>query len=208
MSFEVTISEGEFLIQTARKTINQYIKRGITIKPPSNTPIKLRQKAGIFVTLNTLSDGSSHLRGCIGYPEPIFPLIEATIESAINAAVKDPRFNPLREEEISHITIEVSILTPPELISNQETSNYVNIIRIGQDGLIIERGWNKGLLLPQVPIEWGWDVEEFLAQVCFKAGLPPDMWLVEGTKIYRFQAIIFQELDPNGTVVRKKLMER
>jgi uncharacterized protein (TIGR00296 family) len=208
MNFDVTVQEGEFLIQTARKAIDQYVRLGVKIKTPTNMPQKLLQKAGVFVTLNTLSDGSHHLRGCIGYPEPIFPLIDGTIESAISAAVKDPRFNPLQEEEISQIIIEVSILTPPELISNQETSNYEKFIRVGQDGLIIERGWNKGLLLPQVPIEWGWDIEEFLAQSCFKAGLPPDMWMVEGTKIYRFQAIVFQETEPNGIVVRRKLMEK
>ena len=207
MSFDVTILEGKFLIQTARTAIDQFIRQGVKITPPTNTPQKLLQKAGVFVTLNTFSEGVCHLRGCIGYAEPLFPLIEATIESAISAAVKDPRFNPLQEEEISDIIIEISILTPPELISNSDASNYEKIIRIGQDGLIIERAWKKGLLLPQVPIEWGWDVEEFLAQSCFKAGLSPDMWMVEGTRIFRFQAIVFQETEPSGTVVRRNLME-
>jgi len=207
MSFDISFLEGEFLVFTARRAIDQFVRRGVKIKPPTHSPQKLFQKAGVFTTLNILSEGSYHLRGCIGYPEPIFPLIEATIESAISAAVKDPRFNPLQEEEISDIIIEVSILTPPELITNSDISDYENTIRIGQDGLIIERGWKKGLLLPQVPVEWGWDVEEFLAQSCYKAGLSPDMWIVEGTRIYRFQAIVFQETEPSGMVVRRKLME-
>lgn len=207
MSFDFNVQEGKFLIQTARRAIEQFIRQGVKIKPPINTPQKLLQKSGVFVTLNMFSEGFSHLRGCIGYAEPLFPIIEATIESAISAAVKDPRFNPLQEEEISDVIIEVSILTPPELISRSDALNYKKNIRIGQDGLIIERGWKKGLLLPQVPVEWGWSVEEFLAQICFKAGLSPDMWMVEGTRIFRFQAIVFQEKEPCGTVVRRYLTE-
>ncbi len=207
MSFDFTVLEGKFLIQIARRAIIEFIRHGVKITYPTDTPQKLLQKAGVFVTLNTFSEGVCRLRGCIGYAEPLFPIIEATIKSAINAAVKDPRFNPLHEEEISDIIVEVSILTPPELISSSDALNYKKIIRIGQDGLIIERGWKKGLLLPQVPIEWRWDVEEFLAQICFKAGLSPDMWMVEGTRIFRFQAIVFQEKEPCGTVVRRYLTE-
>jgi len=207
MSFDFTVLEGKFLIQTTRKAIEHFLRQGIKINPPTDTPQKLQQKAGVFVTLNTFSEGISHLKGCIGYAEPLYPIIEATIDSAISAAVKDPRFNPLREEELSDITIEVSILTPPQLISSSDASNYNKIIRIGQDGLIIERGWKKGLLLPQVPIEWGWDVDEFLVQTCFKAGLSPDMWMVPGTSIFRFQAIVFQEKEPCGAVVRRYLTE-
>jgi hypothetical protein len=103
------------------------------------------------------------------------------------------------------VVFEVSVLTPPELIKVSKTNEYPSKIKIGEDGLIVERGMFKGLLLPQVPVEWGWDEEEFLCQCCIKAGLPPDNWLLKDTKIYKFQAIIFEEEKPNGEVKRKIL---
>jgi uncharacterized protein (TIGR00296 family) len=97
------------------------------------------------------------------------------------------------------------VLTPPELVEVKKPTDYTLKIKVGQDGLIVERGYWKGLLLPQVPIEWNWNEEEFLCQCCIKAGLPPDNWLLKETKIYRFQAIIFEELEPKGKIVRKEL---
>ena len=97
------------------------------------------------------------------------------------------------------------MLTPPEIIEVKKTNEYPSKIKVGKDGLIVERGMFKGLLLPQVPIEWEWDEEEFLCQCCIKAGLPPDNWLLEGTKVYKFQAIIFEEEKPTGEVKRKAL---
>jgi len=108
-------------------------------------------------------------------------------------------------DELDHVVFEVSVLTPPEPIKVENPSEYPSKIKIGRDGLIVERGFFKGLLLPQVPVEWRWDEEEFLCQCCMKAGLPPDCWLVKETKIYRFQAIIFEELSPKGEIVRKEL---
>jgi hypothetical protein len=90
----------------------------------------------------------------------------------------------------------------------KKPTEYAAKIKVGKDGLIVERGMFKGLLLPQVPVEWKWDEEEFLCQCCIKAGLLPDNWLLEGTKIYRFQAIIFEEEKPRGEVKRKNLGEQ
>ncbi|MDH5664505.1 MAG: TIGR00296 family protein, partial [Candidatus Bathyarchaeota archaeon] len=87
----------------------------------------------------------------------------------------------------------------------EKPTDYSSKIKVGQDGLIVERGYCKGLLLPQVPIEWKWEEEEFLCQCCMKAGLSPDCWLLEGTKIYKFQAIIFEEVSPKGNIELKKL---
>jgi hypothetical protein len=144
---------------------------------------------GVFVTLHE----NGELRGCIGYPEPVKPILNALIEVAIGAATGDPRFAPVNSHELERIQVEVSVLTPPELIVSDEPSKYLEKIDIGRDGLIIERGIFRGLLLPQVPVEWGWDEQEFFANTCLKAGMSPDCWLQEGVKIYSFQSQIFNE---------------
>jgi uncharacterized protein (TIGR00296 family) len=128
--------------------------------------------------------------------------VEALIDSAINAATEDPRFEPISSTELNHVVFEVSILTPPERIDVANPKEYLSKIKVGQDGLIIERGYHKGLLLPQVPIDWGWCEEEFLCQCCMKAGLPPDSWLTKDAKLYKFSAIIFEEETPKGRIKR------
>jgi uncharacterized protein (TIGR00296 family) len=160
----------------------------------------MREKCGVFVTLNSLREGAEELRGCIGYPMPEAPLVEAIIDAAISSATQDPRFPPVRIEELKAIIVEVSILTPPSLIIVNDAREYPREVRIGVDGLIVEYGWLRGLLLPQVPVEWGWDSEEFLSQCCMKAGLPPDAWLLRKTRIYKFQALVFKEKTPEGEV--------
>ena len=175
---------------------------------PDDAPEKFRQECGVFVTLNSVKTGTPKLRGCIGYPQPVLPLAEAVIDSAINAATADPRFPPVMTDELHDITIEVSVLTPPESLKLENPEDAPNHIEIGNDGLIVERGVFKGLLLPQVPVEWQWDEEDFLCQCCIKAGLPPDTWLLKGTTIYKFQAIVFSEVKPEGEVVLRKLKER
>jgi len=200
MSFELSLDESRFLTKLARQAIATFIDKGRETAAPPDTPAKLRERCGVFVTLNKTVDGGKELRGCIGYPLPEFPLVEATINSAISAAVRDPRFPRVVSRELENIIIEVSVLTPPKLIEVDDPRNYVKEVEIGKDGLIVERGWFKGLLLPQVPVEWHWDAEEFLANCCMKAGLSPDSWLVKGTKIYKFSCIIARELSPNGPV--------
>ncbi|MDR2720543.1 MAG: TIGR00296 family protein [Nitrososphaerota archaeon] len=206
MSFELTMEDGKFLIKLARDTVETFLEVGQTLKTPKDTPQRLYGKYGVFVTINTLSkEGERALRGCIGYPYPTSPLVEAVIESAINAATEDPRFPSMNFDEIDKCVFEVSVLTHPELIQVDNPKEYMQQIKVGQDGLIIERGYQKGLLLPQVPVEWQWDTEEFLCQCCMKAGLPPDSWLTKGTEIYKFTAIIFGEQTPNGEIKRLNL---
>lgn len=207
MPFELTDEEGSYLVKLARKAIETYLRTGKTIAAPKNAPAKLTEKCGVFVTLNSVSSGKKELRGCIGFPRPAMPLVKATTDSAISAAVNDPRFPQVEVNELDSIVVEISVLTPPELINAKTPDDYPKLIRIGKDGLIVERGWSSGLLLPQVPVEWDWNEEEFLSHCCLKAGLPPDSWLVPGTKIYRFQAIIFEEETPNGKVKRVQLSE-
>jgi uncharacterized protein (TIGR00296 family) len=181
--------EGEFLVKLVRKTIETYIKDGTIIDDPKETPKNLKEDIGVFVTLYS----RNQLRGCIGYPEPVKPLVQATIDVAIGAATQDPRFPPLNVNELADITVEVSVLTPPKSIEVSKSSEYLEKVTIGVDGLIVEMGVYRGLLLPQVPLEWGWDVEEFLGNTCMKAGLSLDCWLREGVKIYSFQSQIFEE---------------
>ena len=100
------------------------------------------------------------------------------------------------------ITIEISVLTPSELIEVQNPLDYPNHVKIGRDGLIIVKGWRRGLLLPQVPIEWGWESREFLSQCCKKAGLPSDAWKNRETEVDTFQAILFKEDEPVGNISR------
>ncbi|BAW31629.1 MAG TPA: TIGR00296 family protein [Methanothermobacter sp.] len=180
--------DGELLIKVARKAIKTYLENKMKIEPPM-VPSHLKEKRGVFVTLNKNGD----LRGCIGFPEPIKPLIDGVIEAAIAAATSDPRFPPVTLDELNKIRIEVSVLTKPEPIEVEDPREYPKMIKVGKDGLIIERGFYKGLLLPQVAIEWGFDEEEFLCNTCLKAGLPPDCWYDNETKIYKFQAQIFHE---------------
>ena len=205
MSFELTREEGEFLIHLARNTVTQYLETGKVPKPPKETPKKLFERCGVFVTISIPVKGAKELRGCIGYPYPTSPLVEAVIDSAINAATQDPRFEPLTFDEIGKVVFEVSVLTPPETVDVRNSKEYLSKIKVGEDGLIVERGPYKGLLLPQVPVEWGWCEEEFLCQCCMKAGLPPDTWLTKDAKIYKFKAIVFDEETPKGEVKRLNL---
>ena len=208
MSFELNKDEGKFLVELARNAVKEYLKTRKHILPPENTPRKMFKECGVFVTINKLAHGDKQLRGCIGYPYPTAPLVEAVIDSAINAATQDPRFPSLSTKELDEVVFEVSVLTPPELIETNNPKEYLSKFKVGEHGLIVERGGFKGLLLPQVPVEWNWCEEEFLCQCCMKAGLPPDTWLTKGTKIYRFKGIIFEEETPQGLVKRKALKEK
>lgn len=168
----------------------------------SDDPV-LHEKCGVFVTL-TIGD---RLRGCIGLPYPTSPLIDAVIQAAKSAAFEDPRFPSVQKKEMDSIVIEVSVLTPPEKLVVPNPVNLPNHVKVGRDGLIIGRGWQKGLLLPQVPVEWDWDSIEFLGQCCIKAGLPKNSWLKKGVDIHIFQAILFKEDTPNGNIRRHRLSD-
>ncbi len=134
------------------------------------------------------------LRGCIGTFAGKTPLWRTVQEMAISAATKDPRFNPLSTDELDRVKCEISVLTRPQPVSSIEE------IQVGRDGLILEHGWFRGVLLPQVAVEYGWDREEFLAHTAMKAGLPPTAWRDPQTRLYRFQAVVFS--DPE--LIKKK----
>lgn len=205
MTFQLTLDEGKFLVNFARQTVTTYLETGKLVQVPADIEPKLMEPCGVFVTLNSVSNGTKRLRGCIGLPYPTSPLVKAVIEAAFSAATQDPRFPPVVLQELDNIVFEVSVLTPPELVKVEKPTEYPSKIKVGRDGLILEQGYHKGLLLPQVPVEWNWDSEEFLCQTAVKAGLSPDAWLVKGTKIYRFEGIIFEEVAPKGDVKQKEI---
>jgi AmmeMemoRadiSam system protein A len=144
---------------------------------------QLRRPAGAFVTLTSHGE----LRGCIGSIIAVEPLYRAVASSALAAAFRDPRFFPLQGAELDDIALEISVMGPIERVTD------VNDIVVGRDGLIISRGRNVGLLLPQVATDYEWDRDTFLDQTCVKAGLPPGTWRDAGTKIEKFSAEVFGE---------------
>ena len=196
----LSLDEGRKAVALARNTIEQFVKNNTT--PLTNLTGVFTEKQGTFVTLHTFPEHD--LRGCIGIPLPIMPLKEAIIDAA-KSATRDPRFPPLGEEEVDKIIIEVTILTKPELIKALKPKDYLSSIEIGRDGLIVEQGYYKGLLLPQVPVEQGWDKEEFISHTCMKAGLLPDAWYDKNIKFFKISGQIFTEIEPNGKIMEKNL---
>ena len=160
-----------------------------------DVPGSFQEKRGVFVTLHTYP--ANRLRGCIGFPEPVFSLASALVQAAQHAC-HDPRFPPLDESELDDIIVEVSILTPPKEVDVPDPRQLPEVVQVGVDGLIVERGPCRGLLLPQVPGEWGWDAEEFLAQTCVKAGMSPDTWLDSKTRFYTFERRCSRERPGKG----------
>lgn len=177
----------DFVLKLARMAIENYVKTGQKLAVPKEYPKEMREKRGVFVTVYK----KGMLRGCIGLPFPEKPLIEGLIEASVEVC-NDPRFPPLSEQELSAITIEVSILSEPKLIKT-EPKNYRKFIEIGKDGLIIRKGMQGALFLPKVPIEQGWNLEKYLENLCLKAGLKPDSWLDPESKLYKFEAGVFSE---------------
>jgi uncharacterized protein (TIGR00296 family) len=194
-------SDGEMLVKTARAVVTEFLKTKNKMKLDKDFEESFSSNAGVFVTLNH----QSNLRGCIGYPLPDKKLYNALEEAAISAATEDPRFPSVAFEELDQITFEVSILTPPQEIEVSDPQEYPSKIKVGRDGLIVKSGFNSGLLLPQVPKEYGWNEEEFLGHTCEKAGLAKDYWKKKETKILKFEGIVFAEQSPGGSVVREKL---
>ena len=204
----LTLEEGAYLIKLARETVLNKLKDlGFPRVDESTLSSRLKEKRGVFTTLYKIDKkkGSKELRGCIGYPIAIKPLYIATMETAVEAAFNDPRFFPLRKDEIDKVIFEVSVLTPLKKIEYKSPLELPELIKIGRDGLILKYGLYSGLLLPQVPIEYNWTPEEYLINLSMKAGLPPDGYLYKGVEIYRFSAQIFVETEPNGPVVEEDI---
>lgn len=176
----LTTDEQHSLLRLARETLSARLAGG-----PPPQPVHLTDPAahsGAFVTLVVNGD----LRGCIGYPGARQPLDEVVARCAIAAATEDPRFPSVEGQELQDLGIEISVLTPIVPVGELDE------IEVGRDGLIIEQGRRRGLLLPQVATEYNWDRETFLEHTCLKAGLPATAWKT-GAKISKFQAQVFSE---------------
>jgi uncharacterized protein (TIGR00296 family) len=201
------LEEGRLAVELARrsaeaflsgKKLTQVKEGGKAAFSSGSLPHVFQENRGAFVTLHTYPD--RELRGCIGYPEPVFPLEKALAECAVHAC-QDPRFDPVAKSELSKIIFEVSILTKPQLIECPP-SDYPKHVKTGEDGLIIRKGPRSGLLLPQVATEYSFSPQEFLEHTCMKAGLDSQAWKEKDCKIYKFQAEIFSEKAPDGKVER------
>jgi hypothetical protein len=191
----LSLEEGIYAVKLARRAIEKYLENESVEEVFSD---KFKEKMGVFVTLRKHNE----LRGCIGHPYPTTPLGEAIIDSGISAATRDPRFRPVTKSEMKEILLEVTILTPPERIV-AKPKDLPKEVEIGRHGLIMKRGFNQGLLLPQVATEQNFDEDEFLSNTCMKAGLTPDAWLDEATEVMRFEGQIFEETD--GEIKERKL---
>ena len=186
---QLSDSDGVFLVKTARMAVTEFLSNGKRIKLESEREKKFSFNSGVFVTLNN-ADG---LRGCIGFPMPDKKLSHGIIDAAIAAATEDPRFSPVKINELNEIVFEITVLTPPVEITVTDPMEYLEKIKVGRDGLIIRNSFSSGLLLPQVPVEYGWNVEEFLQHTCEKAGLEKDTWKNEKVKIEKFEGIVYKE---------------
>ncbi|HMK46853.1 MAG TPA: TIGR00296 family protein [Methanocella sp.] len=194
----LSLEEGTSAVKMARHVIEEYVKAGVI--PKVRLSKAFDHPGGVFVTIHI----DHELRGCIGYPSPIegMTLGEALADAAVSAATRDPRFPRVRTTELGKIRVEVTILTEPVLLKGKATERPRNIM-VGRDGLIVELGPYKGLLLPQVPTEWGWNATEFLENTCIKAGIMPDAWADDKTKVYTFSGQIFEEERPGGDILEK-----
>lgn len=188
----LTQDEERLLLRIARETLEECVRRG---KTPDlrlyELTSALQERRGAFVTLRRHGD----LRGCIGYTSNMVPLAQAVLENTVNAAAHDPRFVPVAASEVPEIHIEISALTPGDTPESPfKAVKDISEIVIGRDGLYVERPMLRGgILLPQVPIEQGWNLHQFLAGVCRKAGYPDGAWKDPNTRIYRFSAQVFGE---------------
>ena len=200
----LSTEEGRILVGTARQAITYHLD-GKNFDPTDRANSELSILRGVFVTLfdHMMSRG---LRGCIGNPFPKTSLLNETVRCAVEAATMDPRFAPLRQDEfLRSIAVEVTVLSPIEHIMVKSPLDLPLNIKVGRDGLLVDGVGTKGLLLPQVAVDEGFDEEEFLNECCLKAGLMPDAWVTGSVKVARFQGQIFSEESPGGRVFERKL---
>jgi AmmeMemoRadiSam system protein A len=181
MSEPLTEDEQRTALKLARQALEHYFRTGEYLRSSVAAGV-FKENRGAFVTLHR--DGE--LRGCIGYPLPVKPLDETIIEMAVAAATQDTRFEPVSSNELKNIKIEISVLGLPAPAKDAAE------VQVGCHGIIVSSGYHRGLLLPQVPVEQGWDRDTYLCHGCLKAGLPPDAWK-KGAKIETFTAQVFSE---------------
>ncbi len=180
MQKKLTAKDRQLLLDLAREAIISYVQDG-TIPTREIKSGNLQERQGCFVCIKI----NGMLRGCIGNFISDKPLYQLVQEMAVSAATRDPRFYPMKQKDLTDFDLEISVLSPLEKISSIEE------IEVGVHGLYMEKNFSRGVLLPQVAVEYGWDRDTFLSQTSLKAGLGKDDWK-EGTDIYKFSALVFQ----------------
>ena len=198
---------GIYLVKLARYAAESWIIHNTKPQPIAPIPDQAQLKTGAFVTVKKKIGNEVSLRGCIGYILGIDALYDEVINLARESTLKDPRFPPVSEQELAETIFEVTVLTPPTEIKYETPQDLLNQIDIPGDGLIVKHGRFQGLLLPQVPIEQGWNKEEFISYTCRKAFLPIDIWTKEKITVEKFQGIIFSEREPKGLIERSGINE-
>jgi uncharacterized protein (TIGR00296 family) len=193
--------DGQILVRIARQAVTEYLKEGKKIELSQDIKSRFSYNSGVFVTLSK----EENLRGCIGFPTPERKLHQSLVDAAIASSTEDPRFPPVSDDELNEIIFEVTALTPPVEIIVKDPSDYPKMIKIGRDGLIVKWEFGAGLLLPQVPVEYCWNEEEFLGHACEKAGAPSNYWKRKSTMVLKFEGIVFKETEPNGSIRRLEL---
>lgn len=182
MDKALTAEEKTVLLQIARSTVENFVRSGVYAVEPREEK-SLNARNGCFVTIKQ----KGQLRGCIGNFQSERPLFKEVAEMAVASASKDPRFYPMKQDDLGDFQVEISVLSKLEKIED------IQQIEIGRHGIYLEKGYYRGVLLPQVATEHGWDRENFLKQTCIKAGLPPEAWRAEDAEIYIFSAQVFGE---------------
>jgi len=187
---EIKESEGKDLVFLARKSIEDYLNRGIILDLKDVPYENWTKKGASFVTLENRYTGQ--LRGCIGSIIPVQPLYKDVIRNAIAAATQDPRFVPVSLEELPDLKVKVSVLSFPEPLHYENPKDLLEKIKPFEDGLILKFGQNQGTFLPDVWEDLP-DKELFLSHLCLKAGLPQDCWLRYPVEIFRYRTKVFSE---------------
>ncbi|MCQ2070654.1 MAG: TIGR00296 family protein [archaeon] len=191
-----SLEEGILAVKEARKVTEAQIN-GDILQP--DVPASFDEKGGMFVTLNEHPGGI--LRACIGFPLAVYPRRDALRQSARGVCV-DPRFPPLKMSQAQRCVFTVSFLTSPEKIEYETLEELKSKIEIGKDGLIVKYRTCNAVYLPEVPVEEGWNVEQYLSSLCMKAGMQGDGWRSGALEFSKFQSIAFKETSPNGEIVR------
>jgi len=184
--FSVGAHDKTELLALARKSVEQAVRERKTYEPAASSSESLNQERGAFVTLKK----SGELRGCIGYTSAVKPLYLTVRDTATLAALRDSRFQPVSASELGQLEYEISVLSPLRRVLD------VRQIKVGQHGWLMKNGDDQGLLLPQVPVEQGWERQKFLEQTCVKAGMRPACWKDENTDIFMFTAVVFGQNMP------------
>ena len=194
-----SLEQGRELVKAARYVIDSVASTNKFSRWIAEERLgRFGQKHGVFVTIEHYP--TKALRGCIGYPLPERPIKQTLVDAAIAAATEDPRFVPVSHMELNHILVEVNVLSSPVKIKASTPESLKRQIKIGRDGLIIRYGYNSGLLLPIVAVEEDWNSDEFLENLCIKAGLPTTKWKNGQVHIEKFTSQVFRETSPQDGV--------